>query len=444
MSTAATVGLGVVALCALFVIAAAMRAMPRTTFTIWSVVLFFVPVWIGQFVGSHLFFSAITVVTLLAVAALGRYIQPCIADAFMVMLLVVVFFEFGLGLVGISNAIPIVTEWLLFYIWGRLILSVVDPRYICGCLAICAMVAAALAVIESMTDTNFFMLMRSSNSLYSTWGSLQMRGGDLRAEGAWGHSISLGAALAMSSPFILSAPWKPVLRILGLLLIATGTVVTLSRIGMIALVLAVVLSVALLPAISRMTRIAVVILGCAAAVAMAPFVSTIFAEDDGEAATSATYRGDLFSLFRFVRLFGSARSFEGVTVAGHYLGNFASSTDNAILLTGLRLGWVALVIVCVVLILAGTPVFMRNRVNPATISVVAVIPSLFTVALITQFGMFFWFMIGLSVAWSRFARSRDTPADAALRASFDDDTGAIPVGQGSARTLTRNSSLPRQ
>ena len=41
----------------------------------------------------------------------------------------------------------------------------------------------------------------------------------------------------------------------------------------------------------------------------------------------------------------------------------------------------------------------RGGANPAAIAVAAQIPSLFTVAFITQFAVAFWFLVGVAVSW---------------------------------------------
>lgn len=404
IGTALTAVLG---LCGLATATLFLRATPRGTFVLWALVLFFVPVWIGHTLGHSFFLSAITVMTLVAVVAFSGPLRPAPADLFVVLLLFLVGTQFALGLITVSNATIAVLEWLLPYAWGRLVLARIDPGVVTHCLAWCALAAAVLAIVEFLTGTNVVVLLPVDNSLYTAWGSLQVRGGVLRAEGAWGHSIALGAALAMSAPFVLTAPWRATRRIAALLAVCAGTVLTFSRVGILALVLSISLALVLLPGVGRSVRIAVPAAGLVTGLALLPFVGSVLARAGSEAGDSAAYRGDLFSLFRYVQVFGSAPSFRGATIGGTYLGSFAKSTDNAVLLTGLRLGWLSLVAFLVPLVMVAVSVLVRGRANPASIAVAAQVPTLFVVALITQFGMFLWFLVGLAVAWTAQLRAQE-------------------------------------
>lgn len=413
MGTMTMIGLGVVGLCGLVIVALLMRAMPRATFATWSLVMFFIPVWIGVTIGNHLFLSAITIITAIAIVALGKWVQFSIADVFMAVLVVIVVFQYAIGVVNLSFTAITVVEWLLPYAWGRLTLSIVRPGFVIKCISVCALITSALAVFEFITRINIFVLMKANNDLYTTWGTLMTRVDYVRSEGAWGHPIALGAALAMCSGFILATPWKPVVRVLGAILIAAGAVVTLSRTGMYTLVLTVVLTIVLLPNIGRTTRVATVALGCVGALVSIPLVGSIFTEEGQTATDSADYRGQLLSFFTYVKPFGSAEDFTGVTIGGRYLGFYSQSIDNAYLLTGLRLGWFALGAFCLVLACALIPLFIRGRSTPAVIAMAGQIPGLFTVALITQFGMFFWFMAGLAIAWDQLLRRDGSELDPA-------------------------------
>lgn len=394
-----TVVTGVVGLCAVAIIALVMRAAPRGTFIAWVLILFFVPVWIGRTLGNSFFLSAITLVTLLALVALGGRLHPAPADLFVVILVVLTLTQFGLGLVTVSTTATTMLEWVLPYVWGRLLLSHVPTRVVTHWLALFAVVAAALAVLEFLTRTNLFVLAATGNSLYTVWGPLQERAGVLRAEGAWGHSIALGGALAMSSPFVLAAPWRAPLRFAALAVLAAGTVLTFSRVGILTLALSVALAVVVLPEIGRRLRVLVPALGLGLALVLAPVLAGVYAQAGTEAEGSASYRGDLFSLFAYVPVFGAAPNFRGATISGTYLGMFANSTDNAVLLTGLRLGWVGLAAFALALLLAVLPLVLPHRATPATVAVAAQLPTLFVVALITQYAMYFWFLTGLAVAW---------------------------------------------
>lgn len=433
----AMIGVGAVGLGGLVIVALFVRAMPRATFVAWSVAMFFTPIWIGVTIGHNLFLSAVTVVTLIALAGLIKELRLAPADIAMAVLVGLVTLQYALSIISLTYAVTTVLEWLIPYAWGRLVLSVIPPRFITSCITSCALIASAMAVTEFATGFNIFSKIKVNNPLYETWGTLLTRVGYLRAEGAWGHPIALGAALAMCVSFAFATSWRPKYQVLSILLIAAGTVLTLSRTGIYTLILAVALSIALLPNVRRATRTATAVIGIIGGLIFAPFIMRIFSDEGQTAQASASYRGNLFSLFSFVKPFGSAQSLDGVTIAGHYIGFYSKSIDNTFLLTGLRLGWFPLGAFCLVIILAILPIFMHQRITPAIIAVAAQIPGLFTVALITQFGMFFWFMVGLAVGWDSESRRGDLTRDDASALASSGTAGAVDSEKaGAARRIS--------
>lgn len=407
--------LGLLGIAALALLTRPLRALSRLTFTIWAIVLFFVPVWIGMNV-RHVFVSAITILTLVAIVAFGEDLRLSMADLLMAILVLLTVVQTVLGAVELTYAATTVLEWMLPYIWGRLVLARVPSSFVVNCIAICAIVTAGLAVVEFATQTNIFSLVPFDNSLYQTWGTPQDRSGILRAQAAWGHSIALGAALAMSSAFIMATRWRPVVRVLALVLVAAATAATLSRLGLLTLVFVLVLTIVLLPGIGRTVRTIVAVVGVLGAMVIVPLLNTVLTNAGTEASGSADYRVTLLSLFGHIQTFGSAPDVRGTTI-GDDLGSLTHSIDNTILLTGLRLGWVCLAVFCVIIALAVAPTFRRNRATPASIAIAATVPSLFGVALITQFGMYFWFLIGLAVAWDVRHRDEEAADEAAGRSA---------------------------
>lgn len=65
--------------------------------------------------------------------------------------------------------------------------------------------------------------------------------------------------------------------------------------------------------------------------------------------------------------------------------------------------------IALALLLVGIYLVFTRQAAPATIAVVAQIPNLLTVALITQYQIFFWFMVGLAV-YSQAARLMSDPS----------------------------------
>lgn len=375
------------------------HASPRLTFAVWAITLFFVPVWVGVTVGF--FWSAITLVTLAALAANVGNLRFVFADLLMLLFAAIAVVLLTLNMASLPATVIALLEWTLPYLWGRMVLGRLGTEYLTKVIAVMAIVAAALAVVEFLSGQNIFASFPGlSPDLYAQWGAPQFRADRLRAEGAWGHSIALGAALSMSSSFVMAARWPSIVRFLGLAVVAAGTVVTLSRIGLVTLGLTVVLALVLLPQLDRALRVGLALAAAIAALVIVPFVGTVLLQAGDEAAGSANYRSRLFSLVVQLRPFGSSDNWT-LVVGDVYMGTFAKSIDNAALLFALRFGWVPALLLVLVLILAALPVIRRAHVSPAAISVAAQVPTLFVVALITQFGMLLWFLAGLALSWKQ-------------------------------------------
>lgn len=388
--------LGPLALCAAGVMLFVFRASPRTTFVAWAIVLFLVPIWIGAAVGF--FWAAITLITLAALASNYADVRLTVADAFVAAFALLVLILFALQLATLSNTVVAILQWVVPYAWGRMVLARVPALFATRTIATVATVAACLAIVEFATGTNAFVLVPGPGP-FAEWSGLQARSEFVRAEGAFGHSIALGASLAMASAFVLATRWSTLAIVLSLATVVGAIVVTFSRIGLVTVALTLAVSIVAMPALSRAARWAVALGGAAAIAIVVPFLGDVFSDAGDEAGGSADYRTGLLSLVSEVRMLGSAGDWHGRIEGGVYLGTFADSVDNTMLLIALRFGWVPVVLVCAVLV-ALVVGLLRGRANPATIAVVCQVPTLFAVALITQFGPFLWFLIGLAVAWS--------------------------------------------
>ncbi|WP_067196932.1 hypothetical protein [Microbacterium sp. XT11] len=374
------------------------RASPRLTFVLWALVLFFVPVWLGVTVGF--FWSAITLLTLVAVVTSISDIRLNGIDLIMAVFALMAAVLFALKAATLAATVIALLEWVLPYVWGRLVLARLNRSFVTRVLAAVAVAAAVFGLVEFATGTNVFVMLPSmSGDLYATWGTLQVRADRLRVEGAWGHSIALGAGLAMSSAFVVAARWPVAVRLIALGLLAGATVTTISRIGMLTLVFTVVLAVLLLPGLDRAMRWSVAALTVLGALVVIPFVGTIFSEAGDEAGGSADYRTGLFSLVSQVQVFGGAGDWTGRTVGGEYLGAYAKSIDNAFLVFALRFGWIPSLLLLAALVAVGLSILRPGKASPPAIAVAAQLPAIFAVALITQAGSYLWFLVGLAVAW---------------------------------------------
>ncbi|CAN5328256.1 hypothetical protein BH11ACT3_BH11ACT3_17330 [soil metagenome] len=395
-SSLGAVGLLALGIGALVVLVLLFRAMPRLAFVIWAVVLFFVPVWIGATAGF--FWAAITVVTLVViVASLGR-VRWGAPDIVMLLFAAVCVLMFVLKQASTSATVIALLEWVVPYIWGRIVLSRVTADFMYRVVAALAAAVAVLALIEFATGRNAFVDLPALGPSYTVWSPLQYRGGLLRAEGAFGHSIALGSSLAIAAAFLLASSLRTVVKLCALALIIAAIVVTFSRIALVGVVITVALSVVVGARLTRVARIAIVVVAAAAAVFLVPFISGVFLDAANEASGSAAYRGDLFQLVPQLAWFGSSADFSVITTDGSYLGAFADSVDNALLLVALRFGIFPVLLIILLLAMAIVSVLTPGRANVGSIAIVAQIPAMFSVAFITQYGMFVWFVGGLAVS----------------------------------------------
>lgn len=399
------------ALCAALVGVFLFRASPRATFAVWLIVLFFLPVWVGASAGF--FWAAVTLVTLLAIAASLHDVRLTAADGLMAAFALLCLVLFALRSASLSATVIALLEWTVPYIWGRLVLARVPAAFLIRAIAAVATAAALLALLEFATGTNVFVGIPGPGP-WTEWSQLQPRASFLRAEGAFGHSIALGAALAMSAAFVIASGWRTPIILLSLAAIVGGIVVTFSRIGLGTAALTIGLSMLLLPGLSRALRGAIAVGAALAAAMILPFLGDVFLEAGDEAGGSADYRGGLLSLLGEVQILGTAGDWTGRTAGGVYLGAYARSVDNTLLVVALRFGWIPALLVLAMFVLVAIALIARQRADPASIAVAAQIPALFAVALITQFGMLLWFLVGVAVAWPAPGRD-ETPTALSAR-----------------------------
>lgn len=399
---------GIVAAVAAFIV---LRRSPKLAVAVWIVVLCFVPVWIGLGIGfnGNYYLPAVSAAALLVIVALLpiRSFHFSLLDALMIMLVVFALASLLTEDPGIALgfAFSLFTYFVVGYVLGRVAPLRVDPTWIYGAIGIAFTVVSILAIIEFFASWNPFVLIRVSNSMYTTWGTLQSRGGVLRAEGAFGHSIALGSSVALAVPLTLAARFPLFVRGAMVLLMLVATVFTFSRIGMIGALLGLVLSIIFMrDAITRRSRVILTTSLVIVSAVLIPFVLTVFNDAGTEATGSAAYRGDLLSLLGSMNLVGVADSATKDATGQVYFGNF-QSIDSQLILTGLSSGLIALILIVVALVV-GIVLVITRRATAPTIAVVAQIPAFATVALITQYSAFVWFVIGLAASTQLILRGR--------------------------------------
>lgn len=373
-----------------------LRSAPKLIVGMFLLTLCFVPIWFG--VNFIIYFSPITIVGLVALAAILPALPHRVGPG-----------DYAIGFVVLACLLPIVVggaskqtvndvlfQWLLPLTVGRLIALRVPLDWLYRCIAGIFGLVGGLAMIEFLTGYNPFVLLARPNGLYQVWGGLQSRGGIIRAEGAFGHAIALGSSLAIAIPIALSSSLRPRTKTLLVGLMLGGSIVSFSRTGMLGAVLGIMCSVLFLRSgLSTRMRAFIITVTGVVAVAVIPFVSSVFTLAGSEATGSAEYRGLLPALIPDMALLGLSPIIHRTPAGELYIGDF-KSVDDALILMGLTYGWIAAVLAVAVL-LGAVVVMIARRASGPTIAIVAQIPAFATVALITQYGPWVWFVGGLAL-----------------------------------------------
>jgi hypothetical protein len=418
------------------------RRAPRLALAAWLVTVCAVPVWLGSGAGVPL--EPQVVVGLGVLAAFlplrgGVPVRLTVADLVVAALLVSALVPAVLGRSTLSNVVVLGAQWIGAYLLGRLVPHRVPLRWVYGAVTVAFTCVAVLALLEWATGWNPFLSVPGSGGLYDSWATIQERGGQARAEGAFGHSIALGGSLALALPLTLVAPFRPPVRVATATVVLLACAVTLSRIGVGTAVLGLVLALLLLPGVDLPARLRWWLTGglVVTAAVVAPVVSRVFAAAGDEASASAAYRGDLLALLDDVQLLGLAPSYH-VTPSGRaFFGEFRS-IDSALVLLALNHGWMSLLCVLVGVVLA-VGALLRGRATAPTVALVAQLPAVATVALITQYSGWLWFVAGLAVASHALERrSAATPPGGAWPSVTP--TGENPLVSAGMAATFKNSS----
>lgn len=399
-------------------LAAAVFFRPKVGVLLWLLTVAFVPFWMGASFVVYFMPTSLLGIVLLAAVRPGL---PRLGSADLVALF---FFISCLAplLVGGATQSTIfgaLAYWLVAFLLGRLLPGKVDVQWIYTCAAVIFTVVAGLAVLEFFLGWNPFVTLGPANDLHVKWGNLQGRGSLVRAEGAFGHSIALGCSLALALPLTMAASLRVRTRLLMVVVLLGGVAVTISRISMLCAVLSVLLTTAFAAGIPRQLKVGILALLAVAGAVLAPSFVAIFQSAGDEATNSANYRGDLLQLVPDIHSLGVSSAAYRSPTGELFFGRF-QSIDSQFLFTGLTYGWFAL-ISGLVLLAAGVIIVVLGRATPATVAVIAQIPALATVALITQYSMWFWFMAGLAVC-SQVNGFRAAP-DQAEKRRFEDLPG---------------------
>jgi hypothetical protein len=380
-----------------------LRRSAKLAISVAIIALCFVPVWIGVNLGfnGNLYLPLGAVVVGVAALSLLPVTDYRLSGIDLVVIFLATLVVFSLFAGNLSVALAFVLTALTYFVsgflLGRLAPGAAPLEWVYGLIAVVFTAVAVLAIVEYLTGWNPFVGLVVGNSLFAQWGPIQERGGILRAEGAFGHSIALGSSLALAIPLAIGSKFPGVVRLLMVVVMLAATVLTFSRTSIIGAGLSIILCLLFLPGLASIrARIVMIVTAVVATLAVLPLVLSVFTDAGDEASGSAQYRVDLISLIARMNLVGTSAAVRRAPTGELYFDNF-QSIDSQLILTGITAGFLAVIVVVLALVYAVVLV-VTGRARVSTIAIVAQIPALATVALITQYSTVLWLVIGLTAA----------------------------------------------
>jgi hypothetical protein len=380
-----------------------LRRSAKLAISVAIIALCFVPVWIGVNLGfnGNLYLPLGAVVVGVAALSLLPVTDYRLSGIDLVVIFLATLVVFSLFAGNLSVALAFVLTALTYFVsgflLGRLAPGAAPLEWVYGLIAVVFTAVAVLAIVEYLTGWNPFVGLVVGNSLFAQWGPIQERGGILRAEGAFGHSIALGSSLALAIPLAIGSKFPGVVRLLMVVVMLAATVLTFSRTSIIGAGLSIILCLLFLRGLASIrARIVMIVTAVVATLAVLPLVLSVFTDAGDEASGSAQYRVDLISLIARMNLVGTSAAVRRAPTGELYFDNF-QSIDSQLILTGITAGFLAVIVVVLALVYAVVLV-VTGRARVSTIAIVAQIPALATVALITQYSTVLWLVIGLTAA----------------------------------------------
>lgn len=311
--------------------------------------------------------------------------------------------------VGNSAYFQLSLHAVIGYLVGRVIAPMAGLGWTARAIAIGGGLVGLWAVVEYTAGVHLFTGL-TGFAEGAIWAPTLDRGGAVRSEAAFGHPIVLGAVLASTIPFIALAPnvrYRPLL----FALVVAGLATTASRGPVVAagLTTLLVLVGGGRALVKPRVRQALVVIALVAAL---PAVNWMLNGSDTEQQDSARYRAVLYDRFAGdTQLVGVA---DGVHRApgGRRMWRNLGSIDSTPVATALIYGWVAALLLVAGLLIAVWAALKRPA-NPAAIALAGQIPVLMTVALITQYRAWVFFLAGLAAAAAVAAPTRPRAGAAA-------------------------------
>ncbi|MBY6709503.1 hypothetical protein HQ308_22175 [Rhodococcus sp. BP-241] len=391
-----------------FVMVLAIWHRPRLGLGLWIASVCFVPYWVGIDVAGFLPIPTLLgLVVVLAVATSSKYV-PHVADLVVVALVVVA----GAGVFLATSSLPVwftmISHWAAAYAIARLVAVPAGIRWAENAFAIAFALVAVATTAEWILSWHPFESINLTNPSYETWGPLLERGGSVRSEWAFGHPIALGGALAMSVPFIWAASrFSVATRVIAMSFVGLAVASTQSRGSLIAVGLTLCLLFVFSPRGRRIPKQVLALVVAGGLVAGAIYYGQLTDSAGTEASFSSQYRVSMYRLVDTLSVIGRASSYSVRQDGTVYYERF-SSIDNGFLALGLGFGYVAMAVAIGGMTVMVLRVIAREA-SLAEIALVGNLPVITTVAMITQYQIVVWFMVGLAVA-TAVAKKRLSPS----------------------------------
>ena len=372
---------------------------PRFALVSWLVCLIAVPVWPELHIGAAL--QPLSALSLLLVPSIVRHWSGRIRRGDWLML---AFAAAATISAAVFNSpqfawVAVFTQWGAAYLVGRSLGPALGEAWVYRAIAIAGTFVGVWALVEFLAGLHLF---EGYFVAFDTagWSTIQMRGSLARSEGAFGHSIAMGGFLALCVPFVIACKTTTPRRIAMLVIVSAGGLVTFSRGAIIGVAAAIVFSLLFMTSesLTRRTRTGLVVTAVLASAVAVPFTLNLFDSVSSDLTVSTNYRGDLSTSFiPDLNAFGLGNGvqFEGAVQRYRQF----TSIDNAYALLGLQLGWVPLAILALGVV-AVTIRLLRGRGGPADVAIASQAIVLYTVALITQYGLAVFFVVGLAAAFT--------------------------------------------
>jgi hypothetical protein len=422
------------------VVVAVLWGRPRVALTAWILSITMVPNWIGATLATYVpISSVIAVIVLIVTIGKWRY-KPTKWDLYFGMFLLVSLVAVVLG--GSSQGLwaEFVVSWGLSFLVARVLISGTGTTFAINTVAVIFALVGGLALLELLLVWHPFIGWIMNNSEYERWGNIQTREGADRSVWAFGHPIALGAALALSIPFVLRSTYARTVRALMLVFVFSGILATASRgpllAGLFTLALCGISAVR-----NSAARAATIVLAYLVVLFVMPYVQTFAAGKTTEERDSAQFRTRIYAtLPQEIPLFGRSRivslTDEGVRING------LESVDSTLLAFGLNFGWILLVMLIIPLAFCALRI-ITGRASIAEIAVVGQIPLLWAVAMITQWKSFLFFVIGFALVMAIEAKARDPAQVSPVARALAISNGSATEGHWRTRSAASGSLSSR-